>query len=124
MGYGRFYNELYGKKSILNPVNINLALLKELWNGIVICDEVHNVYNSLDVNNWGEALLLVSVLLQKNVKMLYMSGTPINNPQEIYDLCNLVHDDNMTTYPNQEAMLDSVIKRINDSGVSQEEWLV
>jgi len=39
--------------------------------------------------------VFLSQVLQKNVKIIVMSGTPINNPQEIYDLCNIMYDGNL-----------------------------
>ena len=40
--------------------------------------------------------------------MLYMSGTPVNNPQEIYDLCNLIHDDNLKTFSDKQARQNEI----------------
>jgi hypothetical protein len=47
MGYGKFHNLVYGKLSSLSATKVNIEYLMSLWNGVVICDEVHNVYNSL-----------------------------------------------------------------------------
>jgi len=47
--------------------------------------------------------MLVSSILQKNVKMILMSGTPLNNPSEIYDLCNLLYDENLEVFPDNNS---------------------
>lgn len=71
-------------------IQVNTELLERFQNSILICDEIHNVYNTCEKNNWGIALQIV---LDKypNIRVLLMSGTPINNsPTEIIDLLNLL----------------------------------
>jgi hypothetical protein len=71
-------------------LEINYELLKEFDNSLIICDEIHNVYNTLEKNNWG-ATLQVIFNYNKNVKKLLLSATPINNsPTEVIDLLNLL----------------------------------
>lgn len=68
----------------------NRELLDSFKNSLLICDEIHNVYNSDMKNNWGIALQ--SVLdWHPTLKALFMSATPINNnPSEVVDLLNLL----------------------------------
>jgi hypothetical protein len=74
------------KKQIL----LNMDFLNEFKNSILICDEIHNVYNSLDKNNWGVALQYI-LNSHPSIRALFMSATPINNsPTEIIDLLNLL----------------------------------
>ena len=42
-----------------NKIKLNTTLLDEFKNSLIICDEIHNVYNSLDKNNWGATLQYV-----------------------------------------------------------------
>lgn len=70
---------------------INQPLLDEFKNSLILCDEIHNVYNSIEKNNWGIA---IQIVLDKvpSCRCLTMSATPINNlPSEIVDLLNLLH---------------------------------
>lgn len=68
----------------------NEPLLQSFKNSLLICDEVHNVYNSVEKNNWGVALQMV-LDYHPSLKALFMSATPINNnPSEIVDLINLM----------------------------------
>ena len=68
----------------------NQPLLDSFKNSLVICDEIHNVYNSLEKNNWGVALQMV-LDHDPSIKALFMSATPINNnPTEVIDLGNLM----------------------------------
>lgn len=91
-------------------ITINFALIKSLCNSIVICDEIHNTYNSLEMNNYGTALGIVldifdlrdsspyeippdvlPHIIKSNMRMILMSATPINNnPTECIDLINLL----------------------------------
>lgn len=71
-------------------IKLNKALLEEFKNSLVICDEIHNVYNSADKNNWGIALQYV-LDSHPSIRAVFMSATPINNvPSEIIDLLNLL----------------------------------
>ena len=88
------------KKAIdSNKIRLNIPLLDEFKNSLLICDEIHNVYNSLDKNNWGVALQYV-LNYHPSVRAVFMSATPINNsPSEVIDLLNLMLPS--TYYPNR-----------------------
>ena len=47
-------NAIKNKKILLNH-----SLLEQFKNSLLICDEIHNVYNSLEKNNWGIALQFI-----------------------------------------------------------------
>ena len=105
IGYQALVNELFirdgldlsnmSETEILNSIKdgklkINKKLVKKFRNSLVICDEIHNVYNSSTKNNWGIAL---QILLDSSntTRAVFMSATPINNnPTEIVDLLNLL----------------------------------
>lgn len=71
-------------------ISYNMELLKEFKNSIMICDEIHNVYNSLEKNNWGIAIQAV-LDKEPSVRIVTLSATPFNNsPTEIVDLLNLL----------------------------------
>lgn len=68
----------------------NEELLKQFKNSLIICDEIHNVYNSAEKNNWGIAIQAV-LDAQPSCRAVFMSATPLNNsPTEIVDLLNLL----------------------------------
>jgi hypothetical protein len=68
----------------------NKPLLESFRNSLLICDEIHNVYNSLEKNNWGVALQMV-LDQDPTIKAVFMSATPLNNnPTEVVDLGNLM----------------------------------
>lgn len=83
------------KKSLKDgSLKWNKPLLDSFRNSIIICDEIHNVYNSLEKNNWGVALQMV-LDYDPTIKAVYMSATPINNsPTEVIDLGNLMQPPN------------------------------
>lgn len=69
---------------------INTELVKSFDNSILICDEIHNVYNSLEKNNYGVA---IQTILNEvpSLRTLLLSATPLNNlPTEYIDLQNLL----------------------------------
>ncbi len=71
-------------------IGINMKLLAEFKNSLIICDEIHNVYNSAEKNNWGIALQAV-LDREPTVRFVSLSATPLNNnPAEIVDLLNLL----------------------------------
>ena len=69
-GYKEFFNQMFVKQTqkeystfaeILQAIKdreilINQDLIKSLANNLVICDEIHNLYNQSDMNTWGLAV--------------------------------------------------------------------
>jgi superfamily II DNA or RNA helicase len=73
-----------------DTIKINKTLLKEFANSLLICDEIHNVYNTYEKNNWGVALQTI-LNYNDSTRALFLSATPLNNsPTEIIDLLNLL----------------------------------
>lgn len=58
--------------------------------GVVICDEIHNVYNYDEHNTWGAAIAFLSLYLQDATHFLYMTATPLNHPEEVRSLLELM----------------------------------
>ena len=121
-GYKEFFNKLF----IINESNeivkengklkLNLDVVDGFRNSIIICDEIHNAYNSENMNNYGFALETILNIYEKQydglelnldemvlnktrkewidnscLKAVFMSGTPLNNsPKECVDLLNLL----------------------------------
>jgi len=85
--------QLYIDKKI---IEINYDFIKSFSKSLIICDEIHNVYNSLDINNWGMCLKLIFDYFKKSneLRVLLLSATPINNkPIEIISLLGLLNYD-------------------------------
>jgi len=71
-------------------IKINYTMLGEFNNSLIICDEIHNVYNTIEKNNWGIALQTI-LNYHDSCRSLFLSATPLNNsPTEIVDLLNLL----------------------------------
>ncbi len=76
-------------------IKINYNFLNQFNKSLLICDEIHNVYNSLNTNNWG---LCLNIILnhykdKNNLKILFLSATPINNkPIELISLLKLLNN--------------------------------
>jgi hypothetical protein len=72
-------------------IGIDLAYIAQFKNNLIICDEIHNVYNSLSKNNWGIAIQIILNEFGNNIRALFLSGTLIKNSQtESIDVLNLV----------------------------------
>ncbi len=91
------YQELYNLLFVRNTKEVNQDILELFSNSFIICDEIHNVYNSTETNIYGDALNYIFkyyVGRPDEPKRLLMSATPINNkPSEIIDLINLLKPD-------------------------------
>lgn len=93
-------------------IKINTKLLNGFANSLIICDEIHNVYNTFEKNNWGISLQLI-LNHHKTCRALFLSATPLNNsPTEIIDLLNLLlprslysilHKEDFFDKPNEES---------------------
>lgn len=80
-------------------IKLNKDLLEQFKNSLIICDEIHNTYNSVEKNNWGIAIQYI-LNHHPSIRAVYLSATPINNnPTEIIDLLNLLLP--ITIYPKK-----------------------
>lgn len=108
-GYKAFFNRLFifkedpakydSEEDIENglksgEITLNKELIDSFANSVMICDEIHDVYNSYEKNNYGIALQKILDIYEKReetLRALFLSATPINNsPGEVVDLLNLL----------------------------------
>lgn len=117
------YQELHNLLFIKDKTTINNEILALFSNSFVICDEIHNVYNSLYTNIYGDALNHIFNYYsgrEDEPKKLLMSATPINNkPSEIIDIINLLRpelkfkrSDFFSIKNNVEFLLPGALERI------------
>ena len=73
-------------------VEIDRAILDSLKGGLLVCDEIHNVYNILEPNNYGAAIqYALDVLGDVAPRAVFMSATPVTgSAAEVVDLLNLL----------------------------------
>lgn len=85
-------------------IQLNIDILETFRDSFIICDEIHNVYNSVSLNNYGNALKYIMYHYRNdNIKLLLLSATPINNkPTEIIDLLNILIPQNTIKYFNNK----------------------
>lgn len=126
-GYKELYNKLFTSDDSLDlnntimtifelleyikkgNIKVNTILLNDFENSLMVCDEIHNTYNSEDLNNYGLSILYITHNI-KNMKTLFMTATPINNSSyEIIDLINLLNDDlnDYVTYEMYDKIFNS-----------------
>lgn len=104
VGYKALVNRVFVGKVDISHMNMNdimknvedgllkvdTGFLAQFENSLIICDEIHNVYNSMEKNNWGSALQYILDNVP-SVRAIFLSATPLgNSPTEIVDLLNLV----------------------------------
>lgn len=72
-------------------LHVNTATLDIFKNSLIICDEIHNVYNSIENNNWGITLKIILMKVPE-LRAIFLTATPLNySPTEIVDLINLIN---------------------------------
>jgi len=103
--------QVYLDKNILK---LNYQFLESFDRSLLICDEIHNVYNSLETNNWGMCLKLIFNYFDKKntIRVLFLSATPINNkPIEIVSLIHLLNNNSKV---NKKQIFDNNDKITKD----------
>ncbi len=106
-GYQGLFNNLFTyeegsindlKKSTLieyisnGKIKVNKNLLDQFKNSFLICDEVHNLYNMLEPNNWAIAIMFI-LDYYPEIKVLFLSATPLkHSSKEIVYLINLLNE--------------------------------
>lgn len=85
-------------------ISLNFDFLKTFEDSFIICDEIHNVYNSQSLNNYGNALKFIMYYYKNtSLKLLLLSATPINNkPTEVIDLLNILIPQERIKYFNNK----------------------
>lgn len=82
--------ELYSKLKN-GELEVNHSLLEIFKNSLIICDEIHVSYNSIEQNNYGIVIQYILDYYGNDIYALFMSATIINNnPREIIDIANLM----------------------------------
>lgn len=71
-------------------IQVNTVLLKQFENSLLICDEIHNTYNSMMKNNYGVAIQYI-LDYTPSLRALFLSATvAYHSPTEVIDLMNLL----------------------------------
>lgn len=92
IGYRELHNMLFTNLQNIEEVSKNILAM--FANAFIICDEIHNTYNSQTMNIYGEAIKYILRYYEgtdEAPNIIYMSGTPISNkPSESIDMLNLI----------------------------------
>jgi hypothetical protein len=126
-------NEYEIRKALADgSLKYNEELLGQFKNSLIICDEIHNVYNSLEKNNWGIAIQAV-LDREPTCRAIFASATPFNNsPTEIVDLLNLLlpadqrvsKADFFITYKKKSKKKTEVIKKTEPKKIVDENEII
>lgn len=92
IGYQELHNMLF--VNLQGGDEVSQEVLKLFSGAFIICDEIHNAYNSQEMNIYGAAIKYILNHYyghEDEPTIIFMSGTPINNkPSEIIDIINLI----------------------------------
>lgn len=117
LGYGELVNSVFYNPDQLTKmkesdilkgikdgtVKINLKIVEKFKNCLIICDEIHNTYNSQEKNNYGIGLQVLLNYHGANIRAVFASGTILtNSPKEVVDICNLVSGTNEKMYSRDD----------------------
>lgn len=89
---GPSFGERLAQEVRRGNVVVNTELVESMRGGLLISDEIHNVYNMQAKNNYGVAIQYVlDVLDDEAPRAAFMSATPLSgSAEEIVDVGNLV----------------------------------
>ena len=72
-------------------ISIDKSVLEVFCNSLLICDEIHQAYNSIEINNYGLAIQFILDYYQNDITAVLLSATIINNnKRELIDIANFI----------------------------------
>jgi len=84
-------------------IKVNKDILGIFKNGHIICDEIHQTYNTVDVNNYGAAIQYLLDYYGTDISATFLSATILNNhKREVVDLANLIRDPGTPHFDSEE----------------------
>lgn len=91
--------QLYKDKKI----KVNKLALSKFKDSVMICDEIHQVYNSKEINNYGLAIQFILEYYGRSVTLISLSATILNNKaREIIDVANLHREPEKPLFKTEE----------------------
>jgi hypothetical protein len=80
---------------------IDMEYISKFKNCLLVCDEIHNVYNTTEKNNWGSAIQIILNHFGPEIRAVFLSGTILkNSPIEIVNVLNLISGTKDKTFVN------------------------
>lgn len=93
---------------------VNQPLLDSFTDSFIICDEIHTVYNSTEMNNYGLAIQLILDYQKHRCHAVFLSATIINNnKRELIDIANLVRDPDHPTFDTEHFFSEHEVKNLD-----------
>jgi hypothetical protein len=93
-GSAKSYTEAVKLAIDSKQITLNMELINKLKRSTIICDEIHEVYNLLESNNYGIAIQFALDYLEEigePANLLLLSATPMTGAaSEVVDLLNLL----------------------------------
>lgn len=93
-------------------IKVNKDVLNRFRGSMIIGDEIHQAYNSAELNNYGLALQLILDIYKQDVIAFWLSATIINNSRrEIIDNANLIRDPELPPFRSEDFFANKQLKR-------------
>jgi hypothetical protein len=84
-------------------LDIDLEFISRFKNCLLMCDEIHNVYNTIEKNNWGSVIQIILNHFGNDIRAVFLSGTVLkNSPVEIVNVLNLIAGSIDKTFVNSD----------------------
>lgn len=91
-------------------VKVNKLVLNQFRGGMIIGDEIHQAYNSIELNNYGLALQLISDIHKRDLLCIYLDATIINHSRrELIDNVNLIRDPELPPFKSEDFFANKKI---------------
>jgi len=84
-------------------IKVNKDIRNLFKGGHIICDEIHQTYNTVDINNYGTAIQYLLDYYGDQLSATFLSATILNNhKREVVDLANLIRDPDSPHFDSEE----------------------
>lgn len=84
-------------------IHVNKTFLGKFKGGILIADEIHQTYNSKEINIYGLALQFLLDYYGNDISLLALSATILNNKaREIIDIANIMRTPGTTSFRSED----------------------
>jgi hypothetical protein len=90
-------------------VKVNKILLAKFKGSVLICDELHLVYNSKEANNYGLAIQFLGEFYKNDIIIIGLSATILNNKaREVIDIANLMRNPDIPIFKSEDYFSNNI----------------
>jgi hypothetical protein len=97
---------------LVNENSINKTLIKQMYDGIVVFDEVQKCYSRSHEALQYKTVLFLALLLRNRVTFVYLSATPLTYAEEIHDFLALMQVNSL--YSDTQDELPKIMSKLQN----------